>query len=126
MKVYRSSGQNNNFQYLAFRKKNVANGLGFGGKVDHFGLWIDEDGVNGESNTKCSTFSNAPRLSARKNFIIMHLEVWGFGIISKQSSSAKSRRMSSILREISATNLDASSVFGLTGKTYHSQNYPEY
>ncbi|PSN35785.1 hypothetical protein C0J52_09487 [Blattella germanica] len=122
MNIYRASGRNKNYQYLAFRKRNIPNGLGFGGSEGNFTLWIDQDGMSGETNIRCSTYVDVPRLSSHKKFIIVQMEVWGFGLNGHQFGT-RPHRSKSILETEGI--FDPTAVFGLTGKPFHSQNFHE-
>ncbi|KAM9061133.1 MTOR-associated protein MEAK7 [Sarcophilus harrisii] len=78
--VYTYSGYNDHYMYLNFGQQTMPNGLGMGGQLDYFGLWIDCDFGKGHSkaNPRCSTY-NSPQLSCRENFEIDCLEVWAVG-----------------------------------------------
>ncbi len=51
-----------------------------GGQMDYFGLWLSADFGKGHSKAKpkCTTFSS-PQLSAKEEFEVQHLELWGVG-----------------------------------------------
>jgi len=85
-KVYRASGMSQNNLWLYNNRSNRAGlpiGLGFGGQISHFRLWIDEDLMNG----KASPFGLAYHPSTgslidadtEEEFKIDRLEVWGCG-----------------------------------------------
>ncbi|KAG0081048.1 hypothetical protein BGZ90_010366 [Linnemannia elongata] len=77
-RIYRpSQGVNSNFQYLDSGTKTLPNGIGFGGQLRYFGLWLASDFQTGQSAAEplCSTFQS-PRLSKHQNFKLDEMEVW--------------------------------------------------
>mmetsp|Transcript_6547 Transcript_6547/g.12713 ORF Transcript_6547/g.12713 Transcript_6547/m.12713 type:complete len:472 (+) Transcript_6547:206-1621(+) len=78
-KVYRSSGVNKNYQFLAtnLTSASCANGLGMGGQMDFWGLHLGDHLEDGVCRAPCSTFSNMPCLSSDAKFQIDVVEVWG-------------------------------------------------
>jgi len=76
--VYPTTGFNSNYQYLNVQQQTFPNGLGIGGKVDYFGIWLDSEFGKGFCSPSCTTF-DSPQLSKEKEFKIHTLEVWGVG-----------------------------------------------
>ncbi|KAF9100121.1 hypothetical protein BGX23_006085 [Mortierella sp. AD031] len=78
-RIFRPShgGVNSNFQYLDSGTKTLPNGIGFGGQLRYFGLWLASDFHTGHSAAEplCSTFQS-PRLSKQQNFKLDEMEVW--------------------------------------------------
>ncbi|KAF9913020.1 hypothetical protein EC991_005888 [Linnemannia zychae] len=77
-RIYRpSQGFNSNFQYLDSGTKTLPNGIGFGGQLRYFGLWLANDFQTGQSAAEplCSTYQS-PRLSKQQNFKLDEMEVW--------------------------------------------------
>ncbi|KAG0044114.1 hypothetical protein BGZ83_010654 [Gryganskiella cystojenkinii] len=76
-RIYRPSRVNNNFQYLDSGTKTLPNGMGFGGQLRYFGLWLASDFQTGQSAAEplCSTYQS-PRLSKQQNFKLDEMEVW--------------------------------------------------
>ncbi|KAI9480204.1 TLD-domain-containing protein [Coemansia mojavensis] len=72
--VYKTTGFNDHYQYFNYSTKTLPNGLGVGGQMGHFGLWIDCDFTNGHSNS-AATFGSQP-LSLHNEFTIDAVEVW--------------------------------------------------
>lgn len=70
------SGHNNNFMYMNNGQHTLPNGIGMGGQMDYWGLWIDSEYGIGKSSISCSTYSDYTMLSATKDFKIDSLEVW--------------------------------------------------
>ena len=78
--VYRSSGVNQNYQFLATSlssSASCANGLGMGGQLDFWGIHLDDRLEKGVCRAPCSTFSDMPLLSSDVNFEVDLVEVWG-------------------------------------------------
>lgn len=118
MKLFQSSGFNDNFIYLNSNQQTLPNGLGFGGQFEYWGLWIDSEYGQGESNKTCSTFRDYQMLSHDKKFKIMHIEVWGVGI-PPPSSAEKGER------SVLDADPTASALLELAGKTKHSAGLRE-
>lgn len=80
-RIYRpNEGINSNFQYLDSGTKTLPNGIGFGGQLRYFGLWLASDFHTGHSAAEplCSTFQS-PRLSKQQNFKLEEMEGTIFG-----------------------------------------------
>ncbi|KAL1923114.1 uncharacterized protein VTP21DRAFT_9490 [Calcarisporiella thermophila] len=77
LRLYRTSSYNTNFQYLNFGAQTLPNGLGMGGQLDYFGLWIASDFLHGHSKAGplCSTY-NSPCLATNQDFLVDDVEVW--------------------------------------------------
>ena len=77
LRIYHSTGLNNNFSYLNYSTQTFPNGLGFGGQLRYFGLWLDENFSDGSSKAHptCSTFAS-PCLAASEDFKVKTVEVW--------------------------------------------------
>ncbi|KAG0291295.1 hypothetical protein BGZ98_003070 [Dissophora globulifera] len=76
-RIYQPSRINSNFQYLDYGTKTLPNGIGLGGQLRYFGLWLASDFHTGQSAAEpmCSTFQS-PRLSKQQNFKLEEMEVW--------------------------------------------------
>ncbi|KAF9967218.1 hypothetical protein BGZ70_010372 [Mortierella alpina] len=74
-RIYRPSKLNANYQYLDSGTKTLPNGMGFGGQLRYFGLWLASDFQTGQSAAEplCSTFQS-PRLSKQQNFKLDEVE----------------------------------------------------
>uniref|UniRef100_A0A2S2QRF1 MTOR-associated protein MEAK7 n=1 Tax=Sipha flava TaxID=143950 RepID=A0A2S2QRF1_9HEMI len=70
------SGHNDNFMYMNNGQYTLPNGIGMGGQMGYWGLWIDSEYGIGQSSVSCSTYSDYSMLSATKDFKIDALEVW--------------------------------------------------
>ena len=76
MKWYGTTGYNKNFQYFAYGLQSITNGLGFGGQVDYFGLYISDDFMHGycRASPISTTYGN-PVLASNADFVITDVEV---------------------------------------------------
>ena len=76
--MYEALRYNSNYQYMNTKAKTFPNGLGMGGQLEFFGLWLDAEYGNGKCTPSCSSFAT-PQLSKKENFTYHHVEVWGAG-----------------------------------------------
>ncbi|RKO82995.1 TLDc domain-containing protein, partial [Blyttiomyces helicus] len=74
--LYRPTSYNTNYQYFNYAMATLPNGLGFGGQMEYFGLWIDASFESGHSKAhpRSSTYGNL-RLSGREEFSIDYGEL---------------------------------------------------
>ncbi|XP_068659826.1 uncharacterized protein [Aristolochia californica] len=75
--IFRPTGANSNLQWCAanFSSVSIPNGIGFGGQVNHFGLFLSESFDHGHTFV-CSTFNN-PCLSRENKIYPEVIECWG-------------------------------------------------
>lgn len=75
--IFRPTGANNNLQWCAvnFSSDNIPNGIGFGGQVNHFGLFLTENLDQGHT-FHCTTFGS-PSLSKNSKIYPQVIECWG-------------------------------------------------
>ncbi|KAL1196952.1 hypothetical protein V5N11_024751 [Cardamine amara subsp. amara] len=75
--IFRPTGANNNIQWCAtnFTSENIPNGIGFGGKINHFGLFISASFDQGQTFS-CTTFGS-PSLSNISRIQPEVIECWG-------------------------------------------------
>ncbi|KAL3860468.1 hypothetical protein ACJMK2_010591 [Sinanodonta woodiana] len=87
--VYTATGYNDNFYYLNQGVQTLPNGLGMGGQLNYFGLWLDQSFINGHSKAvpKCTTFGS-PQLSGKQEFQVDTVEVWGVGSGPKKNQDS--------------------------------------
>lgn len=76
LNINTSSGHNENYMYMNNGQYTLPNGIGMGGQMAYWGLWIDSEYGQGECSVSCSTYNNYSMLSAAKEFKIDSLEVW--------------------------------------------------
>eukprot|EP00271_Cylindrocystis_brebissonii_P014207 TRINITY_DN35483_c0_g1_i1.p1 TRINITY_DN35483_c0_g1~~TRINITY_DN35483_c0_g1_i1.p1 ORF type:complete len:500 (-),score=72.89 TRINITY_DN35483_c0_g1_i1:580-2079(-) len=76
--LYRPSGNNVNMQWCAvnFTSESIPNGIGFGGQIGHFALFLDGSFERGHSRPS-ATFLNNPSLSLEPRFEPDVVECWG-------------------------------------------------
>eukprot|EP00731_Ephydatia_muelleri_P026055 Em0018g155a len=120
MGAYYPTGYNDNYMYLQQNAQTLPNGLGMGGQLNYFGLWISAEYGTGHSKAapKCSTYGS-PVLSHQDEFHIDVLEVWGVGepVIPEAEEGGEA----SILDK----DKGATAILELAGKTRHSQGLRE-
>ncbi|KAJ0028708.1 hypothetical protein Pint_36121 [Pistacia integerrima] len=75
--IFRPTGANNNLQWCAvnFSSESIPNGIGFGGRVNHFGLFLSAGFDQGHTFT-CTTFGS-PSLSKTGRIYPEVIECWG-------------------------------------------------
>ncbi|KAK6944086.1 TLDc domain [Dillenia turbinata] len=86
--IFRPTGANSNIQWCAvnFSSESIPNGVGFGGRVNHFGFFISSSFDQGHSFT-CTTFGS-PCLSKTNRIHPDVIECWG--VIPKGLQEARS------------------------------------
>ncbi|TMW96815.1 hypothetical protein EJD97_006743 [Solanum chilense] len=84
--VYRPTGANSNLQWCAihFSSESIPNGIGFGGRAHHFGLFISANFDQGHTFT-CTTFGS-PSLSKTHQIYPEVIECWGVAIKRAQDN----------------------------------------
>ncbi|ORZ33017.1 hypothetical protein BCR44DRAFT_1438945 [Catenaria anguillulae PL171] len=76
--LYRPTGINANQLYINSGSSTLPNGVGFGGQLDFFGLWLDASMDSGHSRVAGETsltFGN-PILASEKEFTVSDVEAW--------------------------------------------------
>ncbi len=77
---YESARFNANYAYFNLKQKTMPNGMGMGGQLDYFGLWLGaEDYGRGKSAPSCSSYQSPQLAKAGQDFEYDHLELWGLG-----------------------------------------------
>eukprot|EP01126_Amoeba_proteus_P006764 TRINITY_DN12370_c0_g1_i2.p1 TRINITY_DN12370_c0_g1~~TRINITY_DN12370_c0_g1_i2.p1 ORF type:complete len:478 (+),score=81.56 TRINITY_DN12370_c0_g1_i2:336-1769(+) len=103
--IYRSVGENNFYFYDVKTKfSNIPQGIGFGGRLEHFRLFVTNDLSNGYATGIDSTYERG-KLSSETNFNISNLEIWGMGgkeAKEKQIASRKAREEQMSKRKVNA------------------------
>ncbi|CAM6129762.1 unnamed protein product [Calypogeia fissa] len=75
--IYRPTGSNNNLQWCAYNyiSESIPNGIGFGGQIHHFGLFVA--GSFDRGHTRYSVTFGNPALSTKEDIIPQTIECWG-------------------------------------------------
>ncbi|XP_050228212.1 uncharacterized protein LOC126677570 [Mercurialis annua] len=75
--TFKPTGANNNVQWCAvnFSSESIPNGIGFGGRANHFGLFLSASFDIGHTFT-CTTFGS-PSLSKTNKIVPEVIECWG-------------------------------------------------
>lgn len=82
--LYRATGLNGNYQWCAanFSSESIPNGIGFGGRVGHFGLFVAGSFDQGHSFV-CTTF-NSPCLGESSRIWPEVVECWGVEAVKEK------------------------------------------
>ncbi|KAM1079116.1 hypothetical protein ACFX2B_013717 [Malus domestica] len=85
--IFRPTGANTNIQWCAvnFSSESIPNGIGFGGKVNHFGLFLSASFDQGHTFS-CTTFGS-PCLSKTNRIHPEVIECWG--VVTKLAEQEK-------------------------------------
>jgi hypothetical protein len=118
--TYSTTGYNKNFLYLNVQQKTFPNGLGFGGTLEYFGLWLDSEFGKGKCSPSCSTYTN-PQLSSSPEFDVEHLEVWALGPEPKNENDDENERNPG--KSILDKDPEARAMLDIIGKRAHSDGY---
>ena len=71
IRIYRPTRINDNFMYYNSGTKTLSNGIGFGGQMDYYGWFINDDFESGQSRAQpTSTTYGNPQLSKFTDFKI--------------------------------------------------------
>ncbi|ORX65807.1 TLD-domain-containing protein, partial [Linderina pennispora] len=109
--VFRATGFNDHYQYFNYGTKTLPNGLGVGGQMGNFGLWVDVDFMSGQSCTS-ATYA-APQLAERSEFEIEHVEAW---VVRRSKREDKGRQRSAM-----DANPDAVAILEMANRTMYSK-----
>lgn len=114
MAMYGSTTYNSHYMYMNVQQQTLPNGLGMGGQLEYFGLWLDAEFGHGRCSPTCTTFQS-PQLSARPEFEVKHLEVWGVG--PEPEAEVGERKTVSALDQ----DLEAQAILDMVGRGAVSQ-----
>jgi hypothetical protein len=87
--VYPASGINANLQWCGVGFAELPNGLGFGGQVGHFGLFVDASLDSGHSRPNATYAS--PCLSSDQLFEVDTIEAWLLKPLDEEDQEERSR-----------------------------------
>merc|ERR1719167_43490 len=111
MGVFDTPPFNSNYQYFNLKQKTMPNGLGMGGQLEYFGLWIDSEFGLVKTSPTCSTYHLAPL--GQPEGKIVKLEVIGIGELDEEDMEAG--------RSVLDLDPEAQAVLEMMGKTFHSK-----
>ncbi|XP_036391394.1 MTOR-associated protein MEAK7 [Megalops cyprinoides] len=119
LRVYTCTGYNQHYMYLNQGQQTMPNGLGMGGQLGYFGLWLDSDFGRGHSRArpKCTTYGS-PQLSGEEEFVLDALEVWGVG-------QPPESQQAPVKRSVLDADPETQAMMEMAGKTLHSQGLRE-
>ncbi|GAB1598205.1 MTOR-associated protein MEAK7-like [Argonauta hians] len=114
--VYQPTGYNDHFMYMNQGQQTIPNGIGMGGQLHYFGLWIDEAFDTGHSKAipKCTTYGS-PQLSAQAEFHVDTIEVWSIQSVIPETSQGGA--------SILDGNADTKALLDMIGKERHSEGF---
>lgn len=74
--IYRPTGSSNNLQWCAYNyiSESIPNGIGFGGQINHWGLFLA--GSFDKGHTRYSVTFGNPALSTKEEFVPQTIECW--------------------------------------------------
>ncbi|OMJ23251.1 TLD domain-containing protein 1 [Smittium culicis] len=135
LKVFNSAMINNNYQYFNYQTKTLPNGLGLGGQLEYFGLWIDSDFIHGHSfpsatyaNSNLSAIdflADSESLSSTKSakgpneFLIKSVSVFECSDISVKMTGKKGTKSAV------SKNPDAVAILEMANRTIYSKDFIE-
>ncbi|XP_045192773.2 MTOR-associated protein MEAK7-like [Mercenaria mercenaria] len=121
--VYTVTGYNSNYIYFNQGQETMPNGLGLGGQLNYFGLWIDYTFNSGHSKAvpKCTTYGS-PQLSKSPEFVVDSIEVWAVGPEKKKHDLDEDEE-----EKVSILDKDvgAKAILELAGRKQHSEGIRE-
>ncbi|XP_032378302.1 MTOR-associated protein MEAK7-like isoform X2 [Etheostoma spectabile] len=122
LRVYTATGYNQHFMYFNQNQQTMPNGLGMGGQLYYFGLWLDSDFGRGHSRArpKCTTYGS-PQLSGEEDFTLASMEVWAVGKPPEPEEGEEGKGKKSILD----MDPEVQAMMEMAGKTLHSQGLRE-
>ncbi|XP_061196760.1 MTOR-associated protein MEAK7-like [Saccostrea echinata] len=125
--IYTPTMYNENFMYLNQGQATLLNGLGMGGQMDYFGLWIDSSFNHGHSKAKpkCTTYGS-PQLSADPEFEVDVIEVWALGPEKKNEDSDDEGEQTGTKKSILQSDPESKAMLELLGKTQASEGFREH
>ena len=115
--MYEATTYNTNYQYRNVKAKTMPNGLGMGGQLEYFGLWLDAEYGKGKCAPSCSSFA-APQLSKQETFTYHHVEVWGVGDEPQDEDEEDDSAGAGALNK----DPEAMAVMEMMGKTFISKD----
>ncbi|XP_078435093.1 TLD-domain containing nucleolar protein [Wolffia australiana] len=112
--VFRPTGTNTNLQWCAvgYSSEAIPNGVGFGGRVDHFGLFLSSSFDQGYSFA-CSTF-DSPSLSKSASFQPKVIECWA---TTRPAGSAATSAVNGTILERFKEDRNMLKLVGLAGSS---------
>lgn len=116
LRLYFSSGLNDNFLYMNAGQSTLPNGIGFGGQLDYFGLFVDSELMGHSKAEPLNSTYNSPQLSPESTFRALEIEAWAVGPVAS-SDDDDTGGAGSILDK----DKEAQAILELAGRTQHSK-----
>ncbi|KAI8894369.1 TLD-domain-containing protein [Globomyces pollinis-pini] len=113
LRLYQSTNINKNYCYYNSGFQSFPNGIGFGGQLEYFGIWLKQsfDGGHSRAEPQSTTFGN-PQLSGKSDFILDSVELWCI-----QERDPESPRFAKSILD----NSETIALLEMSGKTMYSQ-----
>ncbi|KAL1115438.1 hypothetical protein AAG570_007468 [Ranatra chinensis] len=89
MNKFEATGYNSNYQYINADDANLPKGLGAGGRIGHWGMFLDWKLCLGRVSRTCSTFRGYSPLTVCQTFRITGLEVWSTGGTTQEEDGVR-------------------------------------
>ncbi|KAJ3157370.1 hypothetical protein HDU89_002784 [Geranomyces variabilis] len=118
--IYRATGTNSNYHYFSCGASTFTNGLGFGGQLDYFGLFLSAtfDAGHSKAAPRSTTFGN-PQLSAREEFRLDFVEAW-----LVKAKEVDDRLVDPKSAKRSVLDDDRTAMLELGGRRFYSKEVP--
>ncbi|KNC50638.1 uncharacterized protein AMSG_00800 [Thecamonas trahens ATCC 50062] len=128
LEVWHATGRNDHYQYFNHGTQTLPNGLGMGGQLKFFGLFVDASFETGESRT-CSTFGS-PQLhgadAASATFELVSLDVYAVdrsAMVAAAEAAAEAAAAGD--GSVLAGNKDVRALLEMAGVRMHSDGIRE-
>eukprot|EP00842_Homolaphlyctis_polyrhiza_P004095 jgi/Hompol1/4687/HPOL_003810-RA len=116
--VWLPTGLNTNYQFLNDKRVSYPKGLGVGGQIEFFALWLDAGLDQGSCKARpVSTTFGSPPLSQQEDFTIEHIEVYCLQKVEKDDRLVDSNPSGSILNHI-----ESMAILEMAGKKMYSKD----
>ncbi|KAI9599013.1 TLD-domain-containing protein [Syncephalis fuscata] len=108
--IHMATSTNSNYQYFNYSTKSLPNGMGMGGQLNYFGLWIAADnfGVGQCKAAPLNSTFRCPQLSTEPQFKIEDMEVWCVRELEPNSDNLP-------------LHSDAAAILEMAGRTMYSK-----
>nr|KAJ3405616.1 hypothetical protein HK105_003708 [Polyrhizophydium stewartii] len=119
--AFTPSGINANFVYFNAGAQTLPNGIGFGGQIGYFGLWVDAglDAGHSMARPACTTFAS-PRLSDEDTFDVDEIEIWCLRRVEVDE-----RLVDPAARGPGMGRAQEEAFLEMAGRTMHAKTLPE-
>ncbi|KAI9031277.1 TLD-domain-containing protein [Hyaloraphidium curvatum] len=121
--IYPATGYNDNYQWFEYATQSLPNGLGMGGQMDFFALWISAANFyKGHSKGNPSTTFNSYPLTKDLDFELEFVEAW---VVKEKEVDPNLLPEKSNKRSILDTNIEDSAILEMSGRKMYSKDVKE-